>query len=180
MSFINIENSKGFNFKPWGTPEIRKHSEIVYVYVHFKRAHFVDFTTYPKIMYAIFWAEMLCWLHIDSLHRQSGPFWNGRTHITVGKSEVRKHMSSVLLTSLSWAVSILFFRSKNPKQNSHDAEKHTSLTWGSHLCWGRKNNFRECCRWGNLFSEKCIIFAQSSIFVSFFSSSVPSLSFQIF
>ena len=27
---------------------------------------------------------MLCWLHIDSLHRQSGPFLNGRTHIGSG------------------------------------------------------------------------------------------------
>ena len=44
------------------------------------------------ITYAIFWAAMLCWLHIDSLHWQSGPFWNGRTHIIL----IWKILTSIL------------------------------------------------------------------------------------
>ena len=33
-----------------------------YVYVHFKRAHFVDFTAYPKKYDAIFWAAIIVYI----------------------------------------------------------------------------------------------------------------------
>ena len=53
-----------------------------------------NWVNYPKITFAIFWAAMLCWLHIHSLHRQSWPFWNGLTYMILKNWQ---HLPPVIL-----------------------------------------------------------------------------------